>query len=234
MVKNVMRQFNAPLNEHDWAQKWCTEVHNCSASRKLGWKSPNEISEGYTQDISKFWFHFYEPMWYYQRRKSPEDPWKKARWMGFAPNSGDELTYYIKTEGKNPQYLIWSIIVSRRKHVGTDREYVNKDIDQQKEELDAVKLDFLDRDENVFNDPDSEMADESCIPNDDDSGEKDNGNLESGEGNVEGKDEALPIEDEGEGIMEEIYDEMEGAHDDFEFEKIIDHQFEKGMLVFKA
>eukprot|EP00957_Ditylum_brightwellii_P033289 2522268-Ditylum_brightwellii.AAC.1 len=67
--------------------------------------------------------------------------------------------------------------------MGTDREYVNEDIDQQKEELDAVKSDFLDRDENVFNDPDSEMADESCISNDDNSGEKDNGNLESGEGN---------------------------------------------------
>eukprot|EP00957_Ditylum_brightwellii_P038958 2944415-Ditylum_brightwellii.AAC.1 len=72
------------------------------------------------------------------------------------------------------------------------------------------------------------MVDESCIPDDDDSGENDNGNLESGEGKVEGKDEALPIEDEGEGIIEGIYDEMGGTHDDFEFEKIINHRFEKG------
>eukprot|EP00957_Ditylum_brightwellii_P140635 10713595-Ditylum_brightwellii.AAC.1 len=49
MVKNVMRQLNVPLNEHDWAQKWCTELHNCTASRKLGWKLPNGISKGYTQ-----------------------------------------------------------------------------------------------------------------------------------------------------------------------------------------
>eukprot|EP00957_Ditylum_brightwellii_P024918 1884189-Ditylum_brightwellii.AAC.1 len=34
--------------------------------------------------------------------------------------------------------------------------------------------------------------------------------------------------------MEGIYDEMEGTHDDFVFEKIINHRFEKGMLVFKA
>eukprot|EP00957_Ditylum_brightwellii_P102893 7842182-Ditylum_brightwellii.AAC.1 len=33
--------------------------------------------------------------------------------------------------------------------------------------------------------------------------------------------------------MEEICNEMEGARDDFEFEKILDHCFEKGMLVLK-
>eukprot|EP00957_Ditylum_brightwellii_P086365 6572131-Ditylum_brightwellii.AAC.1 len=34
--------------------------------------------------------------------------------------------------------------------------------------------------------------------------------------------------------MEEIYNEMEEARNDFEFEKIFDHRFEKGMLVLKT
>eukprot|EP00957_Ditylum_brightwellii_P177385 13511745-Ditylum_brightwellii.AAC.1 len=57
MVKKVMQTFHVPLSEHDWAQKWCIDVHNTAASRKLAWKSPLEVSTGNTQDISPFRFH---------------------------------------------------------------------------------------------------------------------------------------------------------------------------------
>eukprot|EP00957_Ditylum_brightwellii_P023218 1752261-Ditylum_brightwellii.AAC.1 len=40
MVKKVMQEFHVPLSEHDWVQKWCVDVHNAAASRKLAWKSP--------------------------------------------------------------------------------------------------------------------------------------------------------------------------------------------------
>eukprot|EP00957_Ditylum_brightwellii_P136467 10407433-Ditylum_brightwellii.AAC.1 len=43
-------------------------------------------------------FHMWKPIWYYKKYKVPEDPWKKARWMGSGHNSGDAMTYYIKTE----------------------------------------------------------------------------------------------------------------------------------------
>eukprot|EP00957_Ditylum_brightwellii_P199314 15192920-Ditylum_brightwellii.AAC.1 len=74
-----MRQFHVPLSEHDWAQKWRVDVHNIAASRKLAWKSPLEVSTYYTQDISQFRFHLWEPIWYYNKTKAPDDQWQKAR-----------------------------------------------------------------------------------------------------------------------------------------------------------
>ena len=54
MVKNVMRQFKAPLSKHDWAQKWCVDVHNVTANRNNNWETPMAISTSETPDISKF------------------------------------------------------------------------------------------------------------------------------------------------------------------------------------
>eukprot|EP00957_Ditylum_brightwellii_P110713 8443543-Ditylum_brightwellii.AAC.1 len=43
MVRNVMREFKLPIQENDWAQKWCADVHNIASSRKLHWRSPLEM-----------------------------------------------------------------------------------------------------------------------------------------------------------------------------------------------
>eukprot|EP00957_Ditylum_brightwellii_P177236 13501903-Ditylum_brightwellii.AAC.1 len=64
----------------------------------MGWKFPLEVFSGYTQDISKFWFSIWEPIWFFQKCKAPEYQWRKAHWMGFADSLGDEMYYYIKTE----------------------------------------------------------------------------------------------------------------------------------------
>eukprot|EP00957_Ditylum_brightwellii_P197386 15038580-Ditylum_brightwellii.AAC.2 len=87
-----MRAFYVPLSEHDWAHKWCVDVHSTAASRKLAWKSPLAVSTGNVQDISQFRFHLWKPIWYYNLAKAPKDPWQKARWLGFAKNSGDTMT----------------------------------------------------------------------------------------------------------------------------------------------
>jgi hypothetical protein len=133
MVTNVMREFRVPLTEHDWAQKWCCDVHNAASSRKLNWLSPNTVADGHTCDISKFRFHIWEPIWYYEASKAPQSPWRKGRWLGFADSVGDHLTYFIKTERSSEEgrnvVLIRNIIYTRRKHVGTEREHVNDDID---------------------------------------------------------------------------------------------------------
>eukprot|EP00957_Ditylum_brightwellii_P013806 1040273-Ditylum_brightwellii.AAC.1 len=109
--------------------------------------------------------------------------------MGFAPNSGDALTYYIRTEGKKPQYLIWPIACSKRKHIGAEQEHVNEDMSEQKDELDEIELAFLDKDDNTIKDLDS--------------GEDDMPPLalrEAEEDEKEDKeeDETSPIEDAGE------------------------------------
>ena len=99
MVKCVMREFKVPLSRHHWAQKWCCDVHNISANRKLDWRSAKEQKTGYTPDISMFRFHLWEPIWYYEpKTKQPNNSLKKGRWLGFAHSSGDAMTYFIETE----------------------------------------------------------------------------------------------------------------------------------------
>ena len=125
-----MREFNVPLSRHHWAQKWCCDVHNVAANRKLDWRSAKERKTGYTPDISMFRFHLWEPIWYYvPHTKQPENSLKKARWLGFAHSSGDAMTYFIETEpekkGQRAQILVRSIIKSRRQNIGSPVEYVN-------------------------------------------------------------------------------------------------------------
>jgi hypothetical protein len=63
MVKAVMREFDVPLSRHHWAQKWCCDVHNIAANRKLDWRSAKERKTGHTPDISMFWFHLCQRIW---------------------------------------------------------------------------------------------------------------------------------------------------------------------------
>eukprot|EP00957_Ditylum_brightwellii_P159480 12139903-Ditylum_brightwellii.AAC.1 len=159
MVKNVMRKFNVLLKEHDWVQKWCVDVHNTASSRKLDWKSSLDVAVGHTQDITGFRFHMWEPIWYYKKYKAPEDPWKKAKWMGFAHNAGDAITYYIKTEESPFKYLIRSVICKRQRHVGAEREHVNEDSSLQPE-LREIESDFLNKNDEVILDDTTRKAEE--------------------------------------------------------------------------
>jgi hypothetical protein len=96
MVRNCHRTFNMPYKYHNWTQRWCCDCHNIASIRKLDWKLPDDIHLGYTQDISKFQFHIWEPIWYYEKVGKPlVNTWKKGCWMGFAHQSGDTFTYYI-------------------------------------------------------------------------------------------------------------------------------------------
>ena len=241
MVRNVMRKFKVPLKEHDWAQKWCVDVHNIASSRKLDWRSPLDVSTGYTQDISKFRFHLWEPVWYYQKVKQPNDPWKKARWLGFADSARDKMCYYIKTEGQKPQILIRSIICTRRKNVGTDEEYVNENPKDQTE-LNEIELGFLTQNgKEIPGDPTNSPVE---------SGEKEGSSVESEMGSEDGVhlgedesiaeeidlDETLPPDVRGDPdeAIEELYNEMDRSNDEYEFEKIVDHYFKDGALILKA
>jgi hypothetical protein len=128
MVRNAMRTFQAPLSRHDYCQKWCCEVHNVLANRKLGWRTPLEQNEGHTPDISKFHFHFWETIWYSEPSTQPED--NLACWLDFADSSGDEFKYLIEPEdqkGRSVQVLIRSNIKTRRNNIGMSDEYINND-----------------------------------------------------------------------------------------------------------
>ena len=108
------------------------DIHNGLANEKLKWRTPLEVNEGNTPDISKFPFHFYEPIWYYDANiKAPEDWLQKGWFLGFANTSGNELTYKVMTEkGNNKKcdvVLIQSLLKSRCKNIGKETEYVNED-----------------------------------------------------------------------------------------------------------
>ena len=62
MVRNVIMEFDVPLKEHDCSQKLCVDVHNIDSSKNIDVRFPLEISEGHTQEISKFRFHLWEPI----------------------------------------------------------------------------------------------------------------------------------------------------------------------------
>ena len=95
-VKNCMRAFNVPLQYHDWVQKWVCECHNHTANRTLNWSVPESKRLGYTPDISRFRFHVWEPIWYFEPgTNQPEHGFRKSRWLGFAKNCGDHFTYFI-------------------------------------------------------------------------------------------------------------------------------------------
>jgi hypothetical protein len=116
----------------DITQTWCCDVHNIAANGKLDWRSAKERKTGYTPDISMFRFHLWEPIWKYEpSTKQPETSLKKARWSGIAHSAGDAMTYFIETErdgtSKHNVILVWSIISSRQKNIGTAAEFVNED-----------------------------------------------------------------------------------------------------------
>ena len=108
-----MKAFNAPMSRHQWCQKWCCDVRNHLASRKLNWRTPEEKLTGHTPDISVFRFHFWQEVEYYDPlAKQPSDGWTPGRFLGIAWDSGDCMTYYIETKNKNhcPVVLVRSTV----------------------------------------------------------------------------------------------------------------------------
>ena len=200
-------------------------------------------------------------MWYFEKgAKTPIDTWQKGRWMGFAHQSGDAFTYYIRTEkdgAGRDVILIRRDIKSRRKNIGTAAEYVNDNIDN----ADFV---FLDRTEAILEpireeDEDSTMADlhtdETMRPEtaglSNDDPPPDQPEISTNPDTTEPQpttpqganddDEALypgenPIrENISDEDLSDIYNQFQVEDDsDYEFEKIVDHKWSDGILIFTA
>ena len=62
--------------------------------------------------------------------------------MEFSHSTGDEMCYHINTEENNPKYLIISVIRTRRRHIGTDKDCINEE-PKQAPELNYMELGFL-------------------------------------------------------------------------------------------
>ncbi len=76
------------------------QVHECMAQEQLHWRTPIEVSGEGTPDISHILaFQWYEPVYYYDPNAShPKTKEEPGRFVGFAENVGDALTFKILTE----------------------------------------------------------------------------------------------------------------------------------------
>ena len=73
------------------------------AQKSRGWRTPIEIRDGDTPDISAIlYFEFWEPVYYVNpvsvTGKFPNDKEKLGKWMGVANDYGDGLAYWILTD----------------------------------------------------------------------------------------------------------------------------------------
>ena len=101
MTNIVMDREAVPKQYWLLAMLYCVFILNMLAHSGLDWKTPHEVAFGETPDISPLLcFHFFEPALH----RDPHDPAfpdskeKPGRFIGFAPNKGDALTFQILTD----------------------------------------------------------------------------------------------------------------------------------------
>ena len=249
MIKNVLRQSRAPVELCNWTAMYCCQINNHVSRRSLKYKTPMEISNGHTPDISMFRFHFYEPLWYFDPKiKLPRSNLLKCRYLGLAESCGDAMTYYVLTEPDSAktrrQVLMRSVIKTRRKNIGQHGEHVNNNPDMESFTLSLSESLAITGQE------------EPCTSNEVPllvSGEKisdgkpttEETNKQSEEHNndpvpetLEAQDEQLPLElnstndaESHQAIVEYINEDLDG---NCEFRKILNHAWTDGTLVMKA
>jgi len=170
---------------------------------------------------------------------------KKARWLGFAHNSGDAMTYFIETEhddkSKRNVILVRSIIRTRRKNIGTKEEHINNDPLLANFFLSTTELESNKEDEMVDEATMMELPTAPLL-------EIDHGNFPSvpevsKERLREDNDpsEALPPGEADDDApltpeeMERLYDQFEMEDDaHYKFDRILDYEFKDGVLILKA
>ena len=62
--------------------------------------------------------------------------------MGFSHSTGYRMCYYIKTEEKNPNDFTISVIQTIHRHIGTAKDYTNKN-PKQAMKLNNTELRFI-------------------------------------------------------------------------------------------
>ena len=255
MIKNVLRQSQAPIGLCNWVTLYCCQVNNHTSRRSLNFRTPMEVSTGHTPDISKFRFYFYEPLWYFEPKiKLPRPNLLKCRYLGIAESCGDAMTYYVLTEPDDPkakrQVLMRSVVKSRRKDIGTTSEYVNDNPDMesftislseslanvdQHETFESTEVPLLVPGEKI-----SEAADLNTT----NSGELDISNHDEQQADLlpatvlNDNDEQLPTDINATNDAESFQAIVERMHTDVDsdcqFRKIVNHGWTNGTLIMKA
>lgn len=238
MVRRCMRVFKVPLSRHAWCQKWCADVRNVLASRKLDWRTPTEILTGDTPDISVFRFHFWEHIEYFDpTMKQPHDGWLPGRFLGIAWNSGDSMTFYVEPIKSGPgrrTVLTRSTvrpIPTPLTPVPTSSVVSGENSDQAHDELTEPL--FIRKEttpSTVAETPDTdantiapELPNYETLVEDDDANDDDADSLEP---ILNDEDNAL--------LHEQLHSITNASEEDFEFNSILSHSWVDGILVFNV
>ena len=100
LVNSIMDKTGSPDNLWAFCTRYVVYILNRMAHPDLEWRTPLEKCFGETPDISNILHHcFFDKVLYYCPYESfPTTKEKIGRFIGFAENTGDALTYVILTE----------------------------------------------------------------------------------------------------------------------------------------
>ena len=121
---------------------YISEVQNRIALKTLEWRTPLEIRDGETPDISAYLlFSFWEKVYYMDpdsvTGKFPNNKEKIGRWLGVTQNHGDTFCFYILTE-ETEQIIVRGTIRSAEHTERKNKslfDLLNGDIKVEKDEL---------------------------------------------------------------------------------------------------
>ena len=263
MVRRCMRAFGAPLSRHGWCQKWCCQVRNCLASRKLNWRTPEERLTGITPDISVFRFHFWQEIEYFDTmEKNPHDGWKPGRFLGINECAGDDMTYYIEVKSPSGRPVVISRSNIRPKPQLTSTQSqaspsgeneVNDDNLSIGEGHEGIKINRIDN----YHQNEVETETENIEVNENDHHDNnstfsdDLRNINFEENDIEFKDDLTNMDINVDNITcnddkdinsqadellvdEQITNNVNEDEEDHEFSRIRSHRWDNGILTFKV
>jgi transposase InsO family protein len=120
MVNSIMDKTGSPDNLWAFCTKYVVYILNRLAHPDLQWRTPLEKCFGDTPDISNVLHHcFFDKILYYCPNESfPATKEKLGRFIGFAENTGDSLTYIILTE--DDEVLHRSVIRTASNNIRAD------------------------------------------------------------------------------------------------------------------
>ena len=111
MWSNIKTAYNVPSGLWDYGLEYIGELrsHIAHPIPALGGRTPIEFATGDTPDISHFlYFHFYQPVYYWEPAHFPEAKEQVGWWLGPAHNVGQTLCYKILKP--NGQVIIRSTV----------------------------------------------------------------------------------------------------------------------------
>ena len=118
MATKLNHRVNAPAEHDQYLFMHICDLWNLTANAQIGDRTPHEVLNGDTPDISHIRFKWWDQVWYYAPdSKYPSRRMLPGRFLGFAYQTGDELTFRVLTCPDVPQrqaVISRSVVTPRR------------------------------------------------------------------------------------------------------------------------